>query len=238
MIITAIDSTAKTASVAVWQDGKALGCVSLHSGYTHSESLLPCVQFLYKSLHLTVADTDIFACAAGPGSFTGVRIGVATVKGLAFDSGKPCCAVSTLEALAQGASETHGIVCSVMDARRGQLYTALFDCADGIPKRLTEDDAMSTDELCNMLSSYIDANRPVYFAGDGYDIAYDAISPKLTFISPTPRSMREHSAIAVSECAARDAEAGRLTTDIALSPSYLRPSQAEREYNEKHGIIK
>ncbi len=235
MLILAIDSTAKEASAAVWQNGALVGEVNLHTGNTHSEQLLPSVDFLLKSLKLTPSDPDVFACAAGPGSFTGVRIGAATIKGLAFGRGKCCAAVSTLEALAENLHGLNGIACAVMDARRGQVYTATFDVRNGETKRLTPDDAMSVDELGEMLANF-GFDCPVYLVGDGYDVAYPRLKDKLISLAETPTSLRAHSAVSVAAVAARMAEKGELMDDISLSPSYLRLSQAEREYNEKHGI--
>ncbi len=236
MLILAIDSTAKEASAAVWKNGTAIGEVDLRAGNTHSEQLLPAIEFMLRAAGLTTADVDIYACAAGPGSFTGVRIGAATVKGLAFGHGKCCAAVSTLEALAENVRDLHGIAVAVMDARRGQVYTATFDCrGDGAPTRLSPDDAMSVEELAEKLA---EANYgcPIFLVGDGYDVAYPALSEKLGNIAVTPAPLRTHSAASVAAVAARMAEKGELCDDISLSPSYLRLSQAEREYNEKHGI--
>ena len=152
MLILSLDSTAKEASAALFRDGRLLGEISLNSGYTHSESLLPSLEFLLSSAKLTPNDVDVFAAAVGPGSFTGVRIGAATVKGLAFGRGACCVGTSTLEALATNVRELRGIAVPVMDARRGQVYTAVFDCRDGEPKRLTEDDAMLITEFVGRLS--------------------------------------------------------------------------------------
>lgn len=234
MLILSIDSTAKEASAALYRDGKTLGEIDLNSGYTHSEALLPAVEFLLRSAKLSPDDVDVFACAAGPGSFTGVRIGAATTKGLAFGKGSVCAAVPTLEALAENVLDLHGIACAVMDARRGQVYTAVFDCRGDAPVRLTEDDALPVSELYDILSAYSDA--PVYFVGDGYDIAYSALAHKLPSVRITPRPLRAHSAASVAAVAERMAARGELCDDFTLTPSYLRLSQAEREYNEKHNI--
>ena len=242
MLILAIDSTAKISSAALLRDGTPLGEVTLNTGNTHSETLLPSVEFLLSSARLTVADIDVFACAVGPGSFTGVRIGAATIKGLAFGRGQCCAAVGTLEALAERAADMRGIVVPVMDARRDQVYTAVFDCADCTPRRLTPDDAMSVDELGELLTSHsaasgIDtAGRMIYFVGDGYDLVHDRLASKLPNIADTPRDLRDHSALSAARAAHRRLASGELTLNDAgtLSPTYLRLSQAEREYNEKH----
>ena len=235
MLILAIDSTAKISTAALMRDGLLLGEITLGTGYTHSETLLPSVEFLLSASKLKVSDVDIFACASGPGSFTGVRIGTATIKGLAFGRGACCVPVGTLDALAERAAEMRGIVVPVMDARRDQVYTAVFDARDGIPKRLTADDAISVDELISMLPEHA-SDRPLYFVGDGYDLVHDRAAEKLHNVMETPLQMRDHAASAVASAAYR-----MLTTDgfapisaSELVPTYLRLSQAEREYNEKH----
>lgn len=236
MLILSLDSTAKEASAALYRDGKLLGEINLNSGYTHSESLLPSLEFLLSSAKLMPNDVDVFAAAVGPGSFTGVRIGAATVKGLSFGRGKCCVGTSTLEALAVNVRELRGIAVPVMDARRGQVYTAVFDCRDGEPKRLTEDDAMQITELGEMLSGMDFDDTPVYFVGDGYDIVMRQLAESVPNVSSTPIALRPHSAASVARLAERIADEGGLIDDLALTPYYLRLSQAEREYNEKHNI--
>lgn len=236
MLILSIDSTAKEASAALLHDGKWLGEINLNSGYTHSEALLPAVEFLLTSAKLTPSDVDVFACAAGPGSFTGVRIGAATIKGLAFGRGNSCCAVPTLLALAENVLELHGIAAAVMDARRGQVYTAIFDCRGDEPIRLTPDDAIPIEELGELIMKLDIKDTPVYLVGDGYDIAYLKLADKISSIRPTPSLMRPHSALSAARVAARMAARGELCSDVTLTPYYLRLSQAEREYNEKHNI--
>ena len=135
MLIFALDSTAVVGSVALCRDEKPLASFTIKNGNTHSETLLPMVEAVLKSAGVTVADIDLFACSVGPGSFTGVRIGAATIKGLAFDKSKPCIGVSTLESLAyNGAIPADGkvILCPAMNARRAQVYNALFACENGI----------------------------------------------------------------------------------------------------------
>ena len=126
MLIIALDSTAVVASVALCRDDTPIAIFHVKNGNTHSETLLPMVESVLKCAGYTVDDVDLFACSVGPGSFTGVRIGVSTVKGLAFGKNKPCVAVSTLEALAENLVPQSGILCPVMNARRGQVYNALF----------------------------------------------------------------------------------------------------------------
>lgn len=234
MLILAVDSTAKISSAALVRDGVTLGELTLNTGNTHSETLLPSVEFMLRASRLTVADIDFFACAVGPGSFTGVRIGTATVKGLAFGRGACCIPVGTLPALAERVADLGGISVPVMDARRDQVYTAVFDCAGGAVRRVTEDDAMSVGELGVLLAD-LAPSRPIYFVGDGYSLVYERLSACLQNVAATPAPLREHSASAVADAALRLLGSGFSPVDAdSLVPTYLRPSQAEREYNEKH----
>ena len=139
MITLAFESSAKAASVALVRDGSLISQYSQCSGLTHSRTLLPMAEDLLKNAELQLSDVDLFAVAHGPGSFTGIRIGVSTVKGLAWACDKPCVGVSTLESMAWHGLAAGGLVCPVMDARRSQVYNALFEIRDGKPARLTED---------------------------------------------------------------------------------------------------
>ena len=154
MKILALDSTAKVASVALCEDELLLGELTLNNGNTHSQTLLPMVEFLLNKFELAPSDIDLFAAAIGPGSFTGVRIGAATLKGLAFGKKTPCAGVSTLEALAYNLSDRDGLICPVMNARRQQVYTALFRAKDGVLERLMPDSAIAITELDQRLSSF------------------------------------------------------------------------------------
>ena len=147
MLILAFESSARPASVALLRDGQLLSQYSQCSQLTHSRTLLPMAEDMLKNAELTLDDVDLFAVAHGPGSFTGIRIGVSTVKGLAWASDKPCVGVSTLEAMAWHGLAAGGLICPVMDARRSQVYNALFEIRDGKPARLTEDRPISLEEL-------------------------------------------------------------------------------------------
>lgn len=229
MLILALDSTAVAASVALCDDEKMLADYTVNLGNTHSETLLPMMEAVMKAAHITVSDIDLFAVSAGPGSFTGVRIGVATVKGLAFGKDKPCIGVSTLEALAYNLIGFEGIACPVMNARRSQVYTALFEVNGTAElRRLTPDRAISIAELEAELLTQI---RPVYLSGDGYEITREGFS---RFVVPqTPKILIPQNAYSVAMCALKQYRDGVRTTDIELSPVYLRLSQAERERAEK-----
>lgn len=239
MLILALDSTALVGSVALCRDdGHLLAECTLNTGNTHSETLLPTVEFVLKSCGVTVDDVDLFACTAGPGSFTGVRIGAATLKGLAFGKEKPCVGVSTLEALATNARAFDGIICPCMNARRQQVYNALFECRGGKLTRLCEDRALAIQELLREVSQYA-PEKKIYLVGDGAELVMDfdeggekfpALDDCMILLEERLRNQSGYSVALV----ALDAYRNRLTcTDTELAPVYLRPSQAERVRMEK-----
>lgn len=239
MKILAIDTTAKTAAIAIADGDRLIASATLNTPGTHSVTVLPTVDAMLKGSSLTVDDIDIFACSAGPGSFTGVRIGVALIKGLAFGSDKPCIGVSSLESLARNMSFTDGIVCPVMDARRNQLYNALFRFENGSIVRLTEDRLLTADELAADLANY---GGKITFVGDGWAIAEAKIiaadgTGRMTVAPELYRWQNGYSVAqsAWSEYKAVTENGGDVSkyTAAALSPVYLRASQAERERNEK-----
>ena len=229
MLILALDSTAIVASVALCRDEQPIATFTVKNGNTHSETLLPMVEAVLKSAGASVADVDLFACSVGPGSFTGVRIGASTIKGMAFDKNKPCIGVSTLEALAYNLRAFDGILCPVMNARRSQVYNALFRAKNGKLERLCPDRAISLSELAEELAAYGDS--PVYLSGDGYDMTISALVALP--IAETPEELIYQSGYSVAMCALAAYEAGDRTTDSELAPTYLRLPQAERERLEK-----
>lgn len=224
MLILALDSTAVVASVALCRDETPIASFHIKNGNTHSETLLPMVETVLKTAGFSVDDVDLFACSVGPGSFTGVRIGVATIKGLAFGKNKPCIGVSTLEALALNAVPFDGIICPVMNARRGQVYNALFRYENEALVRLCPDRALSALELNAEMA---EKGEPYALVGDGIEEmtrvasknASERISPLLT----------DQNAISVAKCAYRAFLGGQNGTDAELKPVYLRLPQAERE---------
>ncbi len=229
MKILALDSSAVAASAAICDDVRLLAEYTLNNGNTHSETLLPMVQSILGSLSLKVSDIDLFAVSAGPGSFTGVRIGAATLKGLAFASDKPCVGVSTLEALAYNLVAFEGLICPVMNARRSQVYTALFRSDGRSLCRILEDSAMAISELDELLCEY---GEKVMFTGDGYDITVSALEK--TSAAYTSERLRHQSAASVAAVALKMYGEGKATDDRALKVNYLRPSQAERELMNKN----
>ena len=228
MLILALDSTAQVGSVALCEDEKLIAEYTLNTGHTHSETLLPMVESVLKIAGYTVDDVDLFVCTAGPGSFTGVRIGAATIKGLAFASKKACIGVSTLEALAYNLRSHKGIICPVMNARRSQVYTAVFRSDGETVTRIMPDSAMAISELDVLLAEY---GEDVALVGDGYEITKEGA--RKTSFCETPERLRHQSAFSVAEVALKQYRQGNCNGDTELCVDYLRPSQAERERAER-----
>jgi tRNA threonylcarbamoyladenosine biosynthesis protein TsaB len=233
MKILAFDSTAKVASVAVCENDKLLAQYNIDNGLTQSELLLPMADAALKSLRLSYDDIDLFAATVGPGSFTGVRIGTAVVKGLAFGKNKPCSGVSTLESLAENLRGLEGVFVPVMDARRSQVYNAIFTSDGKSITRLTEDRAISLNDLAEELKEYKD--KPIYLCGDGYKVSYSALSDAGVNLCDTPTLLISQNAYSVAKIAYEQYKKDECTTDVLLSPTYLRLPQAERERIEKGG---
>jgi len=246
MMILAIDSSAKPASVAVCSNGELLGQYFQNNGLTHSRTLLSMTDSLLKNLNVRASEIDIVAVSRGPGSFTGVRIGVSAAKGFAWGADKQVCGVSTLEAMAYQIPEPGLLICPVMDARRGQVYNALFEWKDGTVQRLCDDRAISLDdlatELLNMASKNKNTASPetsaiipnsefripnshVFLVGDGAAISYEHLSSAGIQCSIAPVLLRNQTAYGVALAAIKTEPINA----IELEPSYLRPSQAERE---------
>ena len=226
--ILALDSTAEVSTVAMCEGEKLLSQITINTGNTHSQTLLPAVEAALNFAELAVDDIDAFACSVGPGSFTGVRIGVATVKGLTFGKDKPCVPISTLEALAYNLVGYNGIICPVMNARRMQVYNALFRCENGVLMRICDDRAISIAELDEELKRY---SESIFLCGDGYDISVKGLKDaKVSFV---PESLRLQSAYSVARIALKKYAEGKFVSDTQLAPTYLRPSQAERERQAK-----
>ena len=226
MLILAFESSAKAASVALVKDGRLLSQSSQISGLTHSRTLLPMAEDMLKNAELSVKDVDLFAVAHGPGSFTGVRIGVSAVKGLAWASDKPCVGVSTLEAMAWHGLAAGGYICPVMDARRNQVYNAIFKIENGKVVRVTEDRAIALSELKDEL---LKLGEKVFLVGDGTEITAKYFDAENIPYTAAPENLMWQSAWGVA-MAAMEKESG---TAHDLVPVYLRLSQAERERLER-----
>ena len=227
MKILAVDSSAKIAAVAVCTEDKILAETTLDVGLTHSQTLMPVCAALLNNAHIDINEIDAFAAAAGPGSFTGLRIGISAVKGMALATGKPCYPVSTLEALACNLIGLDGLVCAVMDARRSQVYHALFALTDGGLTRLCDDCAISIEELAAELAGYSDK---IWLCGDGAPLCWSRLSDKLPNIRLASPAFRYQKASGVAAAALRS---GSAVTARQLTPRYLRLPQAERERKER-----
>ncbi len=234
MKILAIDSSAGAASVAVTEDKKILSECYINKGLTHSQTLIPMVDFALKNAGMKTQDIDVFAVTNGPGSFTGVRIGVAAIKGLAMGADKPCLGVSTLEAMANSLRLWDDFtICCVMDARCSQFYTANFYCENGILTRLTPDRAISSEELIGELEC-IDGK--IVITGDGAELLYNKVKDTIPETVLAPENLRWQRAYGAAVLAAENKE--NFVLGEKLEVSYLRLPQAERELKKKKENLK
>ena len=222
MLTLAFESSAKAASVALCEDGRLISQVIQCSGLTHSRTLLPMAEDLLKNAEMEMKQIDCFAVAQGPGSFTGIRIGIATVKGLAWAADKPCIGVSTLAAMAWNGVAAGGLICAVMDARRSEVYNALFRIEDGRPVRLCPDRAISLSALTEELR---EKGEAPFLVGDGTELASAFFREQHLDHRVPPENVRWQNAWGV----AMEAAGKKLCTSQELLPVYLRLSQAERE---------
>ncbi len=233
MKIIALESSAITASVAIAEDEKLLGQSFQNSGLTHSATLMPMAADLLKNTGLTLDEIDVVAVAAGPGSFTGVRIGVAAAKGLAWPGDKPCAPCSTLESMAWQCAHMGGEICAAMDARRNQVYCARFLADNGELKRLTEDRAIGLDELGAEIRA---SGKPQILVGDGAALVQKSLEGEGMSCVLMPPHLLYQTAWGVVRCALRLAREGELVSAAAMAPSYHRLSQAERERLERKSV--
>lgn len=224
MLILGLETSAKAASVALCRDGELLGLTVTRTALTHSQTVLPMAEALLRDCALTVSELNCVAVAHGPGSFTGVRIGVATAKGLCWAADKGAVGVSTLEAMAcltEDAPEG-SLICPVMDARRAQVYNALFERREGQLVRLTPDRAIAAEVLCGELAQ---SGKPAYILGDGTALFSAVLAEKGLPFRTAPELSRWQNAWGV--CLA--AMGKEIRSAEELLPVYLRLSQAERE---------
>ncbi len=230
MKILALESSAVACSVALCEDEILIAQSFQNNGLTHSRTLLPMCEDLLKNCGLVLAQIDLIAVAAGPGSFTGLRIGVAAAKGLAWPESKPCAGVSTLEAMAWGAAHMGESICPAMDARRGQIYNARFAVRNGAPVRITEDRAIGLADLGEELKN---EEKTQIIVGDGALLCYNHLQELGIPAELAPTHLRHQSAWGVARAALEQARCGKLTDAGGLAPVYHRLSQAERERLEK-----
>lgn len=226
MLILAFETSAKAGSVALLEDGKLLAESYQNTGLTHSQTVMSMAQALLESCGYTAKDLGAVAVAAGPGSFTGVRIGVAAAKGLAWGGQIPCYGVSTLEAMARNLGVHNGIVLPVMDARKSQVYNGVFRAENGVLTRLTEDRAISLEDLEKELQN---AESPIFLVGDGSTLCYNTLKEAVPGLVLPPEHRMHQRAAGVGLVAYEMIARGEPGDGASLQPNYLRLSQAERE---------
>lgn len=226
MKILAIETSAKSVSAAVVENGVLLASAYQNMGLTHSRTLMPLVDGMLSAAGLRVQDMDLLAAANGPGSFTGLRIGVSALKGLAWALEKPCCGVSTLSAMARNLAHMEGLIICAMDARRNQVYNALFLAQDGVLTRQCPDRAIGLAELVEEIKN---RPEPKFVVGDGAGLCYNHLLEQDVPCRMAPPQLVMQNAVGVALAAEEMAAAGQVTTARDLVPVYLRLSQAERE---------
>lgn len=226
MKILAIETSAKSVSAAVVENGVLLASAYQNMGLTHSRTLMPLVDGMLSAAGLRVQDMDLLAAANGPGSFTGLRIGVSALKGLAWALEKPCCGVSTLAAMARNLAHMEGLIVCAMDARRNQVYNALFLAQDGVLTRQCPDRAIGLAELVEEIKN---RPEPKFVVGDGAGLCYNHLLEQDVPCRMAPPQLVMQNAVGVALAAEEMAAAGQVTTARDLVPVYLRLSQAERE---------
>ena len=234
MLILAFETSAKAASVALVEEGILLGESYQNTGLTHSQTLMVMARDLLSQCGKTMADVNCVAVAEGPGSFTGVRIGVAAAKGLSWGGELPCCGVSTLEAMARSLGAWEGVVCPAMDARRSQVYNALFRVEKGQLTRIAPDRAIALGDLSEELKTL---PGPIFLVGDGAALAHRTLSGEIPGLVLPPEHRRHQRAVGVALAAAQMLAAGEPCDGAALTPNYLRLSQAERERLERQNSV-
>ncbi len=228
MLILSVDSSASPASVCLYDD-KVLAEYYINVGLTHSQTLTAMIESVLKVTDTKVEDIDLYAVNNGPGSFTGIRIGVSAVKGMAYAQCKPCVAVSSLHSMALNLISENAVICACMDARRHQVYNALFRIANGQVERLTDDRAIGIEALSDELAQM---SESIILVGDGAQLVYNSIEEN-NMIRLAPENLRFQRASSTAMIAAEKAKNRDMVSASSLMPSYLRLSQAERERIEK-----
>ena len=234
MLILAFESSARAGSVALLRDGMLLAEYFQNGGQTHSRTLNKMAEDMLSNCDLTPQDVDAVACAAGPGSFTGVRIGLSAAKGFAWAGELPCYGVSTLEAMSCSVLCFEGVICACMDARRNQVYNAVFLSDGSRLTRLCPDRAISIEELSQELKAL---SQKIILVGDGAALVHHALKEELPELCLAPEHLRHQRAAGVGLCAHEMALLGETADGSTLTPNYLRLSQAERERLERNKKI-
>ncbi|MEE0060730.1 MAG: tRNA (adenosine(37)-N6)-threonylcarbamoyltransferase complex dimerization subunit type 1 TsaB [Acutalibacteraceae bacterium] len=233
MNILAMDSSSTAASVAYLSDDKILAQSYINAGLTHSTTLMPMAQAMLENANLSLSEVDYFAVSIGPGSFTGLRIGISAIKGLSLAENKPCVPVSTLEAMAYNYAYTDIIVCAVIDARCKRFFNAMLKCGDdGTVERLCEDRVLSFEELETELNEKY-ADSRVVLVGDGAEPAIKLMTNVKCDLKVAPPHLRYQQASGVAMAAIKLAQGGEVVSSHQLLPSYLSLPQAQRELQKK-----
>lgn len=233
MKVLSLDSSTEAASIAVIEENKLLGEITFNFEKQHSVILMSMIDNLLSNLHMTIDSLDGFVVSKGPGSFTGLRIGMATVKGLCLGSSKPFVSVSSLDSLAYNLCFASGIICPILDALRNNVYTCLYSSKAGKLEPLSDYMVISVDELIDLLNT---KNLPVYFVGDAVDKFKDKFEAGLREVYFAPPHLNLTRASSLGELGIKLIASG-INEDLNTStPIYLRKSQAEREYDKKMGI--
>ena len=236
MKVLGLDSSGLVAGVALIQDDVLIAEYTTDYKKTHSQTLLPMLDEIVKMTELDLDTIDAIAIASGPGSFTGLRIGSATAKGLGLALKKPLVEVPTLEGLAYNLCGTEGLICPIMDARRGQVYTGIYACADNELKVMEEQMAVPIEELGEKLKKYLKEGRRVTFLGDGVPVHKTKITEEILpgeAVTFAPANMNRQRAASVGTLGMQYYKEGKIETAMEHEPDYLRMSQAERERKER-----
>lgn len=233
MKILSIECSAVPCSAAITENERIIGSAFVNVKLTHSQTLMPMIEGLLKTSMTDISEIEGFAVSAGPGSFTGIRIGISAIKGLAAAKKIPCVGVSTLESMAQNFSDTDCIVCAVMDARCNQVYNALFEIENGKITRLCDDRAIMSDELCSELEKLTCENsKKIIIVGDGADIFYP-LAQNIEKVQKADEKRLFQNATGVAFTAQKYFENGETISPNELLPVYLRLPQAERELKQR-----
>lgn len=232
MRILSIDSATEAATCSVIEDDKLLGEITFNYKKQHSVILMTIIDNLLKNINKTINDIDGFVVSKGPGSFTGLRIGMATIKGLSQGTNKPFVSISSLDALAYNLAYTDGIICPILNALRGNVYTALYSFNNNKLERLTDYMVISLEELLSLLK---EKNTSVTFIGDGVPLFKDSIKLSIPNVKFAPTSLNVVKASALAELGLEKLLEGEYDDLYTSAPIYIRKSQAEREYEKRTG---
>lgn len=234
MKVLAVDTSTMVAGVAIMEDNKLLGEYLLNHKKTHSQKLMPMLDNIMKELELKPTDIDLYAASTGPGSFTGLRIGVTTIKSIAYGAKKPVIGIPTLDALAFNIPLSEALICPIIDARNNQVYTSIYKWEKDTQVKLTEYLGIPVTELVQLIKG---KNQKVIFTGDGVEMHRDFFKNELgENCDFAPGSLQLQRASSVAYLALERAGEEGVESSFDLVPFYLRKSQAEREYDKKAGI--